>query len=109
MADDRVGADSEGVGILLDIAEIFAAQPLGGELDWGQRVLDLVRNAGGDIGPGRLALRRQQLGNVVEGDVIVADAAFILLGGEALQVSAGAVVVSVLKMELRVPVSAQGR
>ena len=48
-------------------------QPLGRELDRGQRVLDLVRDAAGDVGPGRLALRRQQLGDVVEGDDEAAD------------------------------------
>ena len=45
-----------------------ALQPLGRELDRRQRVLDLVRDAARDIGPGGLALRRLQLGDVVEGD-----------------------------------------
>ena len=42
-------------------------QPLGRKLDRRQRILDLVRDAARDIGPGGLALRRLQLGDVVEG------------------------------------------
>ena len=75
LADDGVGADREGLRVLLDLLQVFAAQPFGGELDRGQRVLDLVRDAAGDVGPGRLALRRQQLGDVVEGHDEAADLA----------------------------------
>ena len=42
-------------------------QPFRGELDRRQRILDLVRDAARDIGPGGLALRRLQFGDVVEG------------------------------------------
>ena len=45
-----------------------ALQPLGGKLDRRQRVLDLVRDAARDVGPGGLALRELQFGDVVEGD-----------------------------------------
>ncbi len=41
-------------------------EPLGGELDWGERVLDLVRNAPRDIGPGGAALIEQLLGNILK-------------------------------------------
>ena len=55
------------VALLADLVEIFALQPLGGQANGGQRVLDLVRDAARDLGPGRLPLRRQQGGDVVEG------------------------------------------
>jgi hypothetical protein len=42
-------------------------QPLGGELDRSQRVLDLVRDAAGDVGPGGAPLVGQLVGDVVEG------------------------------------------
>src|SRR5918995_1851829 len=42
LADDGVGADREGLGILLDLLEVAALQPLGRELDGRQRILDLV-------------------------------------------------------------------
>ena len=42
-------------------------QPLGGELDRGQRVLDLVRDAPRDVGPGRAPLVGKLVGDVVEG------------------------------------------
>ncbi len=54
-------------GSLLDLREVFALEPLGGELDRGQRVLDLVRDAARDVGPGGLALGRLEFGDVVEG------------------------------------------
>ncbi len=46
---------------------VAALQPLGGELDRGQRVLDLMGDTPGDIGPGRAALVAQLIGDVVEG------------------------------------------
>src|SRR5579883_2830653 len=82
MADDRVGADGKGLGILLDLPQVFATQPFGRELDRRQRVLDLVGDTAGDVGPGRFALGRQKLGDVVEGD----DKAAVVtvgFGGEA--------------------------
>ena len=48
----------------------IAAQALGRELDRRQRVLDLVRDAARDVGPGGGALRRDQVGDVVERDDI---------------------------------------
>ena len=41
-------------------------QALGGELDRGERVLDLVREAARDLAPGGVALRLDQVGDVVE-------------------------------------------
>ena len=52
----------------LDPLAEAALQPLGGELDRRQRILDLVRDAARDVRPGRAALRRHQVGDVVEGD-----------------------------------------
>ena len=45
-----------------------AAQALGGELDGGERVLDLVGDALGDLAPGGEALGLEELGEVVEGE-----------------------------------------
>ena len=67
LADDRVGALREDFGIGGDLAGIFALQPLGRKLDRRQRILDLVRDAARDVGPGGGALRRDQIGDVVEG------------------------------------------
>src|SRR5271165_6008980 len=83
MPDDRIGADREGFRVVLDLLEISAPQPLRRQLDRGQWVLDLVRNATGDIGPGCLALCRQQFGNVVECDDEAADFAAVMLGRAA--------------------------
>ena len=55
-------------GIRLDFLGEAALQPLGRELDRGQRIFDLVCDAPRHIGPGGLALGRLQLGDVVEGD-----------------------------------------
>ena len=81
MADDGVGADPEGLRVALDLGQVLLLDALGGELDRGQRVLDLVGDPPGDVRPGRLALSRQQLGDVVEGDDIAVDSALPLLGG----------------------------
>ena len=42
---------------VIDVA-VFAAQALGRKLDRRQRVLDLVRDAPGDVGPGRACAGR---------------------------------------------------
>ena len=60
-----------------DLLAEAALQPLGGELDRGQRVLDLMRDAPRDVGPGGAALVGQLVGDVVEGQhraVLVAHA-----------------------------------
>ena len=57
-------------GSLDDFAGIFALQPFGGELDRRQRILDLMRDAARDIGPGGGALGGDEIGDVVEGDDI---------------------------------------
>ena len=59
-------------GIGLDLLGIAALQPFGGELDRGQRVLDLVSDAPGDVRPGGAALVEQLLGDVVEGEDVAA-------------------------------------
>src|ERR1700730_10900180 len=68
LADDGVGADREGLRILLDLLEVTALQPLGGELDRRQRILDLVGDAPRHVAPRRHALSRHQVGYVVEGN-----------------------------------------
>ena len=68
LADDGVGALVEHLAILGDGVAVFAADALGRELDRRQRILDLVRDAPRDVGPGGAALRADQLGHVVEGD-----------------------------------------
>src|SRR3546814_19273013 len=68
VAHDGIGADLEGLGVARDLDDILALQALGGELDRGQRVLDLVRDAAGDVRPRRLAMGRQELGDLVDGD-----------------------------------------
>ena len=53
LAHDGVGALLEYGRILGDRLAVFAAQPLGRQLDRGERVLDLVGDAPRDVGPGR--------------------------------------------------------
>ncbi len=50
----------------LELALELVLQPLGGQLDRRQRILDLVRQAARDLAPGLAALRRHHLGDVVE-------------------------------------------
>ena len=75
LADDGLRALLEDLGIGRDFLLVFAAQTLGGELNGRQRVLDLVRDAARDVGPGRGALGGDEVGDVVEGDDV---AAFVL-------------------------------
>ena len=58
----------EDLEIVLELLGVAPAQALGAELDRGQRVLDLVRDAARDVRPGAGALRREQVGDVVERD-----------------------------------------
>ena len=60
-----------------DHLAVFAAQALGRELDRRQRVLDLVGDAPRHVGPGRRALRGDEIGDVVERD----DIAILVFGG----------------------------
>ena len=73
LTDDGRDRFGEAVAILADLAGILALQALGGQPDRGQRVLDLVRDPPGHLGPGRLPLGRQQGGDVVEGDDVAQD------------------------------------
>ena len=70
-------------GVLDDDFAVFAAQPLGRQLDRRQRVLDLVGDAARDVGPGRGALRENQLGDVVDGDDVAVLGLGRLLAGDA--------------------------
>src|SRR6516164_11313182 len=83
MPNNRIGAHREGFRVVLDLLEISAPQPFCRQLDGSQRVLDLVRDATGDIGPGGLALSCQQFGYVVESDDEAADFAAVMLGRNA--------------------------
>src|SRR6202521_806266 len=66
LAHDRIGALLEHRAVLGDHAAVFAPQPLGGELDRGQRILDLVGDAAGNVGPRGGALRHDEIRDVVE-------------------------------------------
>src|SRR5690606_32214457 len=66
LALDGRGELVEGFAVLGDDAAVLAADALGREDDRRQRVLDLVRNAPRDVGPGGRALRGDELGDVVE-------------------------------------------
>jgi hypothetical protein len=59
---------SSALALVADERAELAAQPLGGELDRRQRVLDLVGDAAGDVAPGGHALGDDEVGHVVEGD-----------------------------------------
>ena len=65
---DRVGALIEDVAVLRDELAIFALEPLGRKLDRGQRILDLMGDAARHVGPGRGALRGDEIGDVVQRD-----------------------------------------
>src|SRR6516165_6292074 len=106
MSNDRIGADRESLGISFDLFEVSALQAFGGELDRGERVLDLVRDASRDVGPGRLALGREQLGDIVEGDDKTADLVIIVLGGDPYQERPIALAADQLHLRLREPVRA---
>ena len=101
----------ERLGIGLDFLGEAALQPLGGELDRGQRVLDLVRDAARHVGPGGLALRRLQFGDVVEGQHEAVGAAARQVGADAHQQRAAAVAVgrSALPRCARAPASRRPR
>ena len=77
LADDRAGQPLERLLVGRDLLAEPALQPLGGKLDRGQRVLDLMRDAPRDVRPGGAPLVGQLVGDVVEGQhraVLVADA-----------------------------------
>ncbi len=67
LPDDRLGAAVEGFAILDDHLAVLAPDALGRELYRRERVLDLVRDAPRDVGPGRRALRGDEFGDIVEG------------------------------------------
>ena len=67
LADDGSGQPVERLLVARDLVAEPALQSLGSELDRGQRVADLVRDAPGNVGPGRAALVRELVGNLVEG------------------------------------------
>src|SRR3546814_11952750 len=68
LADNRLGQALEGAVARLDLLAVAPLEPLGGELDRGERVLDLMCDTARDIRPGGPALVEQLLGNVVEGE-----------------------------------------
>ena len=93
LAHDGVGALLEHAAVVFaDHLAVFAAQPFGRQLNRRQRVLDLVRDAAGDVGPGRGALRGDQFGDVVERhDVAVLGFARLLAGDAHRQIALAAV------------------
>ena len=60
----------EDFAIILELAAIAPAEPLRRELNGCQRILDLMRDASGHVRPGARALRRFEIGDVVEGQHI---------------------------------------
>ena len=67
LADDGLRALLEDLAVVGQHFAVFAPQALRRQLNGGQRILDLVRDAPRDVGPGRGSLRRNKLGDVVEG------------------------------------------
>ena len=63
---DRAGALLEYRLVFGDDLPVLAAQTFSGKLDRRQRVLDLVRDAAGDVGPRGCTLRGDELGNVIQ-------------------------------------------
>ena len=88
LTHDGFGALLEHGRILGDRLAVFAAQPLGRQLDRGERILDLVGDAPGDVRPCRGALRQHQLGDVVDGDDIAVLGFARLLAGHAHRIIA---------------------
>ena len=73
LLNDGVGAALQHPALFfVELLEIFVADALGGELDRRQRILDLVSQAAGDLGPGGVALGPHQVGDVVEHDDVAA-------------------------------------
>jgi hypothetical protein len=66
LPDDGVGALLEDAPVILDDAGILSTQPLGGELNWRERVLDLVGDTTSHVGPRGGALRGHELRDIVE-------------------------------------------
>jgi hypothetical protein len=66
LADDDLRILLERRRILSELSRELAPDALGRELDRRERVLDLVRDAAGDIAPGGHALGRDEVGHVVE-------------------------------------------
>ena len=77
LADDHVGILLERRALVADHRPELAPQPLGRELDRGQRVLHLVRDAPRHVAPGRHALRDDEVGHVVEGDDVALEVAVV--------------------------------
>jgi two-component system nitrogen regulation sensor histidine kinase NtrY len=71
LADDGAGKLVEQFAVLLDLLAVTPLQALSGELDRGQRILDFVRDAAGDVGPRGLPLAdiSQQLAGLVASDL----------------------------------------
>ncbi len=83
LAHDRVGALFEDFAIGGDHLPVLAADSLGGELDRGQRVLDLVGDAPRHVCPGGGPLGGDEIGDVVQRDDHALLVAARLLGRDA--------------------------
>ena len=75
--------------IRLDLAAILALQALGRELDRRERVLDLMRDAARDVGPGGIALGGDEIGDVVEGQHVAVGVVLGAFRGDAGKEAAG--------------------
>ena len=69
LLDDRASQSIEGVAVLgFHFTEILVAQAFGGELNGCEWVLDLMGQAPRYLTPGGIALRLNQIGNIIEDD-----------------------------------------
>ena len=83
LAHDRVGALVEDVAVFDDHFAVFAFDAFGRKLNRRKRVFDFVRDAAGDVGPGRGTLGRDKFGNIVERDDVAMFMSGRLLAGDA--------------------------
>ena len=83
----------------------MAVDLLGGERDGGERILDLVGDAAGDLFPGGLLLRAEEFGGVFEDE----DVAVVLARWPVPGVSSSATVASRFMVLLKLPLSCGGR
>ena len=67
MPHNHIGELFQRRAIIPDFATKLPLDSLGGELDRGQWIFNLMRNPPRDIAPGRHALGRNQIGHIVKG------------------------------------------
>ena len=68
LPDDSAGEFVEQLSVLFDLLAIASLEPLGCQLDRGQRILDFMRDTTRNIRPRRLPLVEQLARDILEGD-----------------------------------------